>query len=108
MYSVTSFAAGRWLHHWLLDIGCWLLSVGYCLLAIGYWLLDFGYWLLAICLVNRLDTALHITALLHGLYVGVIPIWGGLARPNGRASWHDQMPIELNSLGLNVGTSSSG
>jgi hypothetical protein len=55
---------------------------------------------------NRLDTALHITVLHHGLYVGVIPIWGGLARPNGRASWHDQMFIELNSLGLDVSTSS--
>ena len=32
-------------------------------------------------LVNRLDTALHITVLLHGLYVGVIPIW---------LHWHDQ------------------
>jgi hypothetical protein len=31
--------------------------------------------------VNRLDTALHITVLLHGLYVGVIPIW---------LHWHDQ------------------
>jgi hypothetical protein len=28
-------------------------------------------------LVNRLDTALHITVLHHGLYVGAIPIWGG-------------------------------
>jgi hypothetical protein len=28
-----------------------------------------------------LDTALHITVLLHGLYVGVIPIW---------LHWHDQ------------------
>jgi hypothetical protein len=38
--------------------------------------------------VNRLDTALHITVLHHGLYVGAIPIWGGqrLARPSGRAS----------------------
>jgi hypothetical protein len=33
-------------------------------------------------LVNRLDTALHITALHHGPYVGAIPIWGG--------GWHDQ------------------
>lgn len=32
-------------------------------------------------LVNMLDTALHITVLLHGLYVGVIPIW---------LHWHDQ------------------
>jgi hypothetical protein len=37
-------------------------------------------------LVNWLDTALHITALHHGLYVGAIPIWGWLVRPNGRAS----------------------
>ena len=41
-----------------------------------------------------------------GLYVGAISIWGGLARPNGRASKHDQMFIELNSLDLNVSTSS--
>jgi hypothetical protein len=33
-------------------------------------------------LVNRLDTALHIAVLLHGLYVGVIPIW---------LHWHDQV-----------------
>jgi hypothetical protein len=31
--------------------------------------------------VNRPDTALHITVLLHGLYVGVLPL--GL-------HWHDQ------------------
>ena len=55
---------------------------------------------------NRLDTALHITVLHHGFYVGAISIWGGLARPNGRASKHDQMFIELNSLDLNVSTSS--
>ena len=55
--------------------------------------------------VNRLDTALHITVLHHGFYVGEIFIWGGLARPNGRASKHDQMFIELNSLDLNVSTS---
>jgi hypothetical protein len=30
---------------------------------------------------NRPDTALHITVFLHGLYVGVIPIW---------LHWHDQ------------------
>jgi hypothetical protein len=59
--------------------------------------------------VNRLDTALYITVLRHGLYVGAIPIWGGAGatkQPNGRASWHDQMSIELNSLNLNVGASS--
>jgi hypothetical protein len=32
-------------------------------------------------LANGLDTALHITALLHGLYVGVIATW---------LHWHDQ------------------
>jgi hypothetical protein len=53
-------------------------------------------------MVIRLDTALHITVLHHGFYVGAISIWGGLARPGGRrASKHDQMFIELNSLGLN-------
>ena len=48
----------------------------------------------------------HITVLHHGFYAGAISIWGGLARPNGRASKHDQMFIELNSLDLNVSTSS--
>jgi hypothetical protein len=44
-------------------------------------------------LANGLDTALLITVLLDGLYVGVIPI--GL-------HWHNQVLIELvNSLGLN-------
>jgi hypothetical protein len=61
------------------------------------------YWPLAVA--NGLDTALHITVLLHGIYVGAISIWGGLARPNGRASKHDQMSIELNSLDLNVSRS---
>jgi hypothetical protein len=37
-------------------------------------------------MANRLDTALHITVLHHGFYVGAISIWWGLARPNGRAS----------------------
>ena len=37
---------------------------------------------------------------------GQFPSGGGLARPNGRASKHDQMFIELNSLDLNVSTSS--
>jgi hypothetical protein len=37
-------------------------------------------------MVNRLDTALHITVLHHGLYFGAIPIWWGLARLSGRAS----------------------
>jgi hypothetical protein len=41
--------------------------------------------------------ALHITVLHHGFYVGEISIWGGLARPNGRASKHDQMSIEFNT-----------
>jgi hypothetical protein len=41
-------------------------------------------------LVNRLDTALHITVLHHGFHVGAISIWGGLARPHGRASKHGQ------------------
>ena len=36
----------------------------------------------------------------------VAPANEGLARPNGRASKHDQMFIELNSLDLNVSTSS--
>jgi hypothetical protein len=57
-------------------------------------------------MVNRLDTALHITVLHHGFYVGAISIWGGLARPNGRASKHDQVFIELNYLGLDGSTSS--
>jgi hypothetical protein len=34
-------------------------------------------------LINRLDTALHITVLRHGLYVGAIPIW--LLRGGGGA-----------------------
>ena len=55
---------------------------------------------------NSDKMALHITVLHHGFYVGEIFIWGGLARPNGRASKHDQMFIELNSLDLNVSTSS--
>jgi hypothetical protein len=64
------------------------------------------HWHLVQLLVNRLDTALNITVLHHGFYVGAISIWGGLARPNGRASKHDQMFIELNSLDLDVSTSS--
>jgi hypothetical protein len=55
---------------------------------------------------NRLDTALYITVLHHGFYVGAFSIWGGRARPTGRASKHDQMFIELYSLDLNVSTSS--
>jgi hypothetical protein len=50
---------------------------------------------------NGLDTALHITSASSRALC-----WGNshlvaLARPSGRASWHDQMLIELNSLDLN-------
>jgi hypothetical protein len=54
-------------------------------------------------LVNRLDTALHITVLHHGFYVGAISIWGGAGTT--KRSGVKARP-ELNSLDLNVSTSS--
>jgi hypothetical protein len=43
-------------------------------------------------LVNGLDTALHITVLLHGLYVGVITTWlHWHDQAVGSRHWHDQM-----------------
>ena len=56
---------------------------------------------LALGLVNRLDTALHITVLLHGLYVGVIPIGLHWHDQMVGSHWHDQLLIELGSVGLN-------
>jgi hypothetical protein len=52
--------------------------------------------------IPRCTSLCCITASMSGQF----PSGGGLARPSGRASKHDQMFIELNSLGLNVSTSS--
>jgi hypothetical protein len=42
--------------------------------------------------VNGLDTALHITVLLHGLYFGAITTWlHWHDQAAGSHSWHDQM-----------------
>jgi hypothetical protein len=52
--------------------------------------------------IPRCTSLCCITASMSGQF----PSGGGLARPDGRASKHDQMFIELNSLDLNVSTSS--
>jgi threonine/homoserine efflux transporter RhtA len=51
---------------------CWLLAVVYLVDYVVYW---------PLAVANGLDTALHITVLLHGIYVGVIATW---------LHWHDQ------------------
>jgi hypothetical protein len=38
---------------------------------------DTFFWKSQGVVVNRLDTALHITVLHHSFYVGAISIWGG-------------------------------
>jgi hypothetical protein len=40
-----------------------------------------------------LDTALHITVLLHGLYVGVVTTWLHWHNQSVGSHWHDQMLI---------------
>jgi hypothetical protein len=41
--------------------------------------------------VNGLDTALHITVLLHGLYVGVTTTWLHWHDQAAGSHWHDQV-----------------
>jgi hypothetical protein len=42
-------------------------------------------------LADGLDTALHITALLHGLYVGAITTWLHWHGQTVGSHWYDQM-----------------
>jgi hypothetical protein len=44
-----------------------------------------------VSMANGLDTALHITVLLHGLYVGATTTWLHWHDQAVGSHWHDQM-----------------